>query len=359
MLSKLLIGATQDPYLWLQRKRSKWLLIMVLIALLLAAGAKQAKWAFKGIISVASLEGLAGDSLNFLRAQGLAEQFLLVEGIPWVGSVNDAVVQEGRTRLLTWSFYTLTCVDLTEPKTFFSGQLPVAAKELHSSFNPGDPEQEGPVLELSQPEPSLTPDNSVKPSGSALVGIYSTHNSESYIGDGGSDHLQGNGEISEVATGLAQALRSKGIVVTQSDKVHDRPVLERAYSQSVITAAQMVKDNPKLQALLDVHRDGVPIGKSKRVVMVNGQAAAPVMIVLAEKHSGWEQNNAFATQLVSMGNRLYPGLFLPIYYAADARYNQHLHPHALLLEFGDQYNTTAEAIKSAQAVAAVLAKIIN
>ncbi len=93
--------------------------------------------------------------------------------------------------------------------------------------------------------------------------------------------------------------------------------------------------------------------------MIEGQPATPVMLVLGMKHQNWLKNEEFAKELGAKGNQLYPGLFLPIYYAGDARYNQHLHPHALLMEFGDQYNSLEEAQRAAKAVARVLVEIIK
>ena len=297
---------------------------------------------------------LAGIFVEILEKQGFTRELLIADGAPIIGSVNREVVYSGRRRLLTLSFYTLTRVDITDPRTFFALQMPVAAMEENQAYNPGDPEKEGPILELipeTQPAPG--------PPGPALVGIYNTHNSESYAGDGGGLYEQGNGEVSQVAAALAASLEKLGIPVVRSTKIHDLPRLDQAYGQSIITASQMVKDNPKLQALLDIHRDGLPEGRSKRVINIGGKSAAPVMIVLGMHHVNWQKNEQFAKDLLAKGNEMFPGLFLQIHYATEARYNQHLLPHALLLEFGDQYNTTQEAENSAEAVAQVLDKLLQ
>ncbi len=334
-------------------------LVLFFIFLLFAACYKQfpaTVQEVRSFLSLPSLQRMAGGMIGTVEKQGFPSRFLLVEGMPVLGCVNHDVVASGRTRLLTLSFYTLTRVDMTDPRTFFSLQLPVAAMESKPTFNPADPEQEGPILEPieeSQPEPAPGPP------GPALAGIYTSHNSESYTGDGGELYESGNGEIAQVAAALAGALESAGIPTVRSDTIHDEPVRDQAYSKSIITASRMVKENPRLQALLDIHRDGLPEGKSKRVVMVDGKPATKVMLVLGTHHDNWQQNEKFAKDLITRGNELYPGLFSPIYYATDARYNQHLLHHALLLEFGDQYNTTQEADRAAQAVAKVLAGLIK
>ncbi len=334
-------------------------LVLFFVFLLLAAWYKQFPATFQEVRSLFSLPGferLAGGILGAAEKEGFPSRLLLVEGMPVLGSVNREVAASGRTRLLTLSFYTLTRVDITDPRTFFRLQLPVVAMESRPDYNPADPEQEGPILEPIEED---APEPAPGPPGPALAGIYTSHNSESYTGDGGELYESGNGEIAQVASSLSDALETAGIPTVRSDKIHDVPVREQAYSRSIITANQMVKDNPRLQVLLDVHRDGLPEGKNKRVLMLEGKPAAKVMIVLGTRYANWQQNEKFAKDLVARGNELYPGLFLPIYYATDARYNQHLLPHALLLEFGDQYNTTQEADRAAQAVAKVLAGLIK
>lgn len=313
---------------------------------------------FKGL-SFDKFRQLAGSIVNFEDKQGFDNRFLLTEGIPDLGAVNPTVANAGSDRLISLCFFTLTRVDISNPKTFFSVQFPVAAAELKSGYNPADPEQEGPILQLIPDNPAPAPSNGTDSNGTALVGIYNTHNGENYTGDGGAERVQGNGGVVQVAATLAASLQSLGIPVVRSDTIHDEPNMMVAYAKSVITASKMVRDNPKLQALFDVHRDGVPSGSHKRVIMVDGQPASPVMIVLAEKHPNWQQNEAFAKELLARANQMYPGLILPIYYAADARYNQHLLNHALLLEFGDQYNTLEESERSAQAIARVLAQMIK
>ncbi|HWJ03272.1 MAG TPA: stage II sporulation protein P [Verrucomicrobiae bacterium] len=335
------------------KKHGRAIIALVLLLIVLAALQRQFPGYIQNSLSPANLAALSQKIVLASDRQGFDAQILMVEGMPFLGNANAETLQRSRTRILTLSFYTLTRVNMTDPRTFFALQLPVAAKEQDVAYNPADPEKEGPILELVEEAP-VEPG----PPGAALVGIYSTHNSESYSGDGGPDHTPGGvGEIFQVGAAMAGALEREGLSVVRSEKIHDLPKFETAYSQSIKTANQIVKSNPKLQVLIDVHRDGRPSGMSKRTVTINGRPAAPVMIVLGTKHENWQTNENFAKELMAKGNAAYPGLFLPISYASDARYNQHLHPHALLLEFGDQYNTVEEAENAATAVAQVLAQI--
>jgi stage II sporulation protein P len=93
---------------------------------------------------------------------------------------------------------------------------------------------------------------------------------------------------------------------------------------------------------------------------VKGKRVSRVLVVIGKKNSHWQKNEALAKELLEIGEKKYPGLFMPnISYAADARYNQHLSDGALLLEFGTQLNTLAEANGAAEAVAEVLADYLK
>jgi stage II sporulation protein P len=346
-----------------QLHKSVRLGFVVLAFLLLLAGFNQQ---FPGVIAslrnkvtVANTISLTSRLMDALDKQGISRQFLILEGMPYLGGSNNDLVHSSRTRILTLSFYILTRVDITDPRTFFAVQLPVPGVDplKQAAYNPADPEQEGPLIEVVE-EPPPTP--APGPPGPALVAIYTTHNAESYQGNGGPDHVPGGkGEIKQVAAALAEGLEKDGLPVVHSETIHDEPKSLLAYSSSFKTATQLLASNPKLQTVLDIHRDGMPPGTSKRIVNVQGKPASPVMIVLGTKHPNWQKNEAFAKELIAKGNAKYPNLFLPIYYATDARYNQHLHPHALLLEFGDQYNTVEEAENAGKAVADVLAEMLK
>ena len=97
-----------------------------------------------------------------------------------------------------------------------------------------------------------------------IVGIYNTHNSECYSGDGGPDRRQGeNGDVVTVGETLKKALEQNGIGAVHSLQIHDAVDFMKAYSYSVKTATQMTKDYPNMKILLDVHRDGFPPWGSK------------------------------------------------------------------------------------------------
>ena len=339
----------------------QWLrgLIVVLLSLMVLSG-----------LAYAIYSGSSRQLVSFLSQQSFPFEAVIMEGIPGYTQPERKNLETIRNRGAALGMFLLTGVNVADPRTFFLGyfsQPPEGPAWLGWAYNPDDPEFEGPLLEsidvpqpaenpLPSPPASLTPGSK-----SILVGIYNTHNSECYAGDGGPERRQGeNGDVVAVGATLKEALIRKGIGAVHSLQIHDGADFMKAYGASVKTATQMIKDYPSIKILLDIHRDGLPPGVPKSTVMVNGQNVSKVMVVIGKKNPHWENNEALAKKLITLGNEKYPGLFVQsISYAADARYNQHLSDGGLLLEFGSQLNTLKEAKGAAEAVAEILAEYLK
>lgn len=177
-----------------------------------------------------------------------------------------------------------------------------------------------------------------------LVAIYTTHNAETYEPTDGKPKLEGkNAGITKVATKLSETLESKGIGVIRSTTIHDYPSFPRSYGNSEKTVKAMLAENPSVQIVIDVHRDaGV---NKKEVVRINNKDAAKILLVVGTntrlEHPHWKKNKAFAETVVKKMDELYPGLSKGIR-MQDGRYNQHVHPNAILIEVGNAEKTTQE-----------------
>lgn len=312
----------------------------------------------------------SGSSLqfvHFLTQQSFPFEAILLEGAPGYSQPERARVDLARHQGVAVSLFLLTGVNISDPRTFFLGYFshpPQGPVWLGWAYNPNDPEFEGPILEpIATQVPTgnedTDPQDTLIPGAKEVkVGIYNTHNSESYAGDGGLERLQGeNGDVVTVGETLKKALERNGVGAVHSTQIHDAVDFMKAYSKSVVTATQMTKDYPSLEFLIDIHRDGLPRGFSKSTVIVKGQKTSRVMVVIGKMNPHWQKNEALAKELMALGEKKYPGLFAPnISYATDARYNQHLSDGGLLLEFGSQLNTLEEANGAAEAVAEILAE---
>lgn len=318
-------------------------------------------------VAYALRTGSSHQFIHFLTQQSFPFEAILLEGAPGFSQPERARMDLTRHQGVAVSMFLLTGVNISDPRTFFLSYFsrsPQGPLWLGWAYNPDDPEFEGPILEQINgqiPKESESPESSppaVPGSKEVVVGIYNTHNSESYAGNGGPDREQGeNGDIVTVGETLKNALEKKGIRAVHDSKIHDAVDFMKAYSESIKTATKLIKDYPSIKILLDVHRDGLPPGFSKSTVTVNGQETSKVLVVIGKKNPHWQKNEALAKELMALGEKKYPGLFVSnISYAADARYNQHLSDGGLLLEFGSQYNTLDESNRAAEAFAEILAE---
>lgn len=330
-----------------------------------------------GLVSILIISGLAyalksGSSrqlIGFLTQQSFPFEAILMEGVPGYSQPERARLDLTRNQGAAVSMFLLTGVNIADPRTFFLGYFsppPQGPVWLGWAYNPNDPEFEGPILEPIEPQkPDGNADSNplvpVPGAKGIIVGIYNTHNSESYAGDGGPERQQGeNGGVVTVGETLKKALGQNGIGAVHSLQIHDAVDFMKAYGESVKTATQMTKDYPSMKVLIDVHRDGLPPGIPKSTITVKGQRVSRVLVVIGKKNPHWQKNEALAKELMALGEKNYPGLFRQnISYAADARYNQHLSDGALLLEFGTQLNTLGECDGAAEAVAEILADYLK
>lgn len=199
-------------------------------------------------------------------------------------------------------------------------------------------------------------------SGKPLVGIYHTHTSESFVPDSGVTHVPGGqrGDVVEVGEAMVKRFAQHGIVAIQNKDIHDYPSFMKAYNKSEITVQQMTKENPSLQALFDIHRNAGR--REETTAFINGVPVARILMIVGKGQPGleqphWEQNYAFAKAIDAKLNEYYPGVSLGID-LVEWRYNQHLHPHALLLEMGCQHNTQEEAVHTIEIIADVVAELL-
>ena len=195
-----------------------------------------------------------------------------------------------------------------------------------------------------------------------LVGIYHTHTAEAFIPNSGVAHRPGGqrGDIVDVGEALARHLEQVGVRALHSPAIHDYPSFMKAYGPSEATAQKILGENPSLQMIFDIHRDAEK--RENVTAIVNGIQVAKITIVVATGQQDlpqphWQQNHAFAKLIEAKLNEKYPGLCRGIQ-LVEWRYNQHLHPRALLLEVGSQESSKEEAIQSMELLGDILAQIL-
>lgn len=200
--------------------------------------------------------------------------------------------------------------------------------------------------------------------------IYHTHSQEGFV-----DSVPGDNSTTIVGVGeyLAELLREKGYNVMHVTSVYDLVdgKLDRneAYSKAEDEISAILAENPSVQAVIDLHRDGVAEG-THLVTEINGKPTARLMFfngLSMSKKNGpidylynpyIEENLALTLQLKLFCEQYYPGFTRNIY-LKSLRYNLHLSDKALLIEAGAQTNTLQEMLNAMEPLADVLDKVFN
>lgn len=205
--------------------------------------------------------------------------------------------------------------------------------------------------------------------------IYHTHSQEAFV-----DSRPGKAADTVVGVGshLAELLTDKyGYNVIHDKSKYDmmEGYLERnlAYDHANEGISKILEENPTIEVIIDLHRDGVsedlPKGAGKRLAKVDGKYAAQVMLfnglcrrskgqIITLKNPYIQDNLAFSLQLQLKGREMYPGLMFKNYLHAY-RYNQNFRKKSLLVEIGTNRNTVEEAMNAMDYFSDVLNEILQ
>lgn len=201
--------------------------------------------------------------------------------------------------------------------------------------------------------------------GGPVILIYHTHSQEGYADSDGTEAMTVVGLGDYLATLLQEIY---GIPVLHDRGQYDLPSRDSAYSKAEPAITQILKDNPSIQVVIDLHRDGVAEG-TRLVSQVNGKDTAKIMFFnglsrttangdISYLPNPYIQDNlAFSLQMQLAAAELYPDFTRPIY-LKGYRYNMHLCPKSLLVEVGAQTNTFAEAKNAMEPLAHLLAQVL-
>ena len=196
--------------------------------------------------------------------------------------------------------------------------------------------------------------------------IYHTHSQEGYA-----DSTPGDAGSSVVALGerLTQLLTEQyGFHVLHHTGEYDVADRDNAYSYAGPALEQILAENPSIEVVIDLHRDGVP-DNIHLVSEVNGKQTAQIMFfnglsrttkngnIAYLANPNLADNLAFSFQLKLAAEEYYPG-FSRATYLKGYRYNLHYRPKSLLVEVGAQTNTFEEALNAMEPLADVLHRVL-
>lgn len=196
--------------------------------------------------------------------------------------------------------------------------------------------------------------------------IYHTHSQERFA-----DSVPGDSSGSIVGVGeyLTQLLTGYGFHVLHHTGEYDVETRDDAYSKAGPAIEQILKENPSIEIVIDLHRDGVAEG-THLLTEVQGKQMASIMFFngLSRTTSNGDisylpnpyiqDNLAFSLQMQIAAQEYYPGFSRKIY-LKGYRYNLHLCPKSLLVEVGAQTNTVQEVMNAMEPLADIIAKVVS
>lgn len=197
--------------------------------------------------------------------------------------------------------------------------------------------------------------------GDPVVLIYHTHATESYIpvSDGNFHSPEEAGTVREVGNALESALMARGISVLHDKTIHDLPSYSKSYSRSMDTATAILKENPSIAVVIDLHRDAAAYsGNQSHVFSINGENAAQFSLVVGQGNENSGELLAFADRIIGKANEKYPGFARGVI-KKEYKYNQYISDRYLLLEMGNNQNDIKEAKRSAVYFADILEEVIK
>lgn len=199
--------------------------------------------------------------------------------------------------------------------------------------------------------------------------IYHTHSQEAFIDSA-------EGDVNDTIVGIGNRLTeiltdTYGYNVIHHTEVYDLidGVLDRnmAYTLAAPDIQQILDENPSIEVVIDLHRDGVD--GYKFVTEIDGKPTAKIMFYNGLSRSAQNgeidylpnpyigDNLAFSFQLQLKAAKYYPGWMRNIY-LSSLRYNLHMRPRSLLIEAGTQLNTVQEELNAMEPLADILNQVL-
>lgn len=217
----------------------------------------------------------------------------------------------------------------------------------------------------------LSPEMQIeKNAGKPQILIYHTHSQEAFA-----DSVSGDVSATIVGMGdyLTELLTEKyGYCVIHNTSVFDmidgRLDRNAAYNLAEAEISQILEENPSVEVVIDLHRDG--LDGEKMVTDINGKPTAKIMFFNGLSRTARNgaidylpnpyiaENLAFSFQLQLKAEEYYPGFTRNIY-LQSLRYNLHLRPRALLVEAGSQLNTVEEEKNAMEPLADILDMVLS
>ena len=206
--------------------------------------------------------------------------------------------------------------------------------------------------------------------GGSKILIYHTHSQETFA-DSDNDPST---SIVGIGRYLTEILNNKHKIPTMHhegvyDLINGKLDRSEAYEFAKPEVEQILAENPSIEVVIDLHRDGVA-DTTHLVTEINGKPTAQIMFFnglsrtrvngdLAGMANPYLQDNlAFSLQMKIAAETKYPG-FARRNYLRGYKYNMDLMPRMLLIEAGAQTNTVEEMRNAMEVLADLLNSVLT
>ena len=206
--------------------------------------------------------------------------------------------------------------------------------------------------------------------GGSKILIYHTHSQETFA-DSDNDPST---SIVGIGRYLTEILNNKYKIPTMHhegvyDLINGKLDRSEAYEFAKPEVEQILAENPSIEVVIDLHRDGVA-DTTRLATEINGKPTAQIMFFnglsrtrvngdLAGMANPYLQDNlAFSLQMKIAAETKYPG-FARRNYLRGYKYNMDLMPRMLLIEAGAQTNTVEEMRNAMEVLADLLNSVLT
>ncbi|MGI6168737.1 MAG: stage II sporulation protein P [Christensenellales bacterium] len=271
------------------------------------------------------------------------------------------------------------------PMGIISSEFPsvkaVEVPEVMVAANMETDEQASPEIQIKinnmkKQQPEQVAQAQLK-TGEPTILIYHTHTTEAYTKttenyqETTAQRSEDNGHnIVSIGADLARYLTAQyGFSVLHDTTNHEPPRLGTAYERSLTTMEKYRDEHSSMKVYIDLHRDAyIADSSAPQTVEIDGKQVATVLFVVGtgEGHNGtpfsivpdWEANFKLANQVTEKLNEKHPNLAKAVR-VSKGRYNQHISNMCMLIEIGNNANTTQEARNAIPYVAEALDAVLS
>ena len=213
------------------------------------------------------------------------------------------------------------------------------------------------TTQIMRPEEFLAKDLSLEKNADLpQILIFHTHSQEGFV-----DTVEG-----DTSTTYGYNVYHDTSVYDYVDGKLDR---SKAYTYAEENVAKILEENPSIEVVIDLHRDGVPdttrlVTEEKGVTMSKVMFFNGISYSKAKGDIGYlynanrDDNLAMSLQMYLLGEAYYPGLLRNIYINAY-RYCLHMKGRSMLIEAGAQTNTSTEVKNAMIPVADMLDRLLR